>query len=353
MTPVAALALAFLGGAVVLAACAPRAPIDAPTLLTAAPVAVVIEAPTAVPIAAPAPIAPPPTGPGTIACGATRCRAGAEICCLGETPRCVPAPAAPPEGDAQLVIVRQKACGTHHFLACDDAGDCGAGQTCCEETYETETHSLYQGTCVPLCAGRVTCERAELCSLDDPRCARKDNACTDVNGTLRCQLPLALRPRPRCGKKPCPADMTCVVGETGPTCEKGLFRNDLPGRSGVIECDRGRDCGEDESCFQNPQLPGRRCDFTIAGVDSLSEPASCTGPEDCVAYCRLDERVVPNCHVEPKAHGGTCECLQRCAKDADCNGCMGLAVLRGNIDPGSPAFCDRRKKACECRERRP
>jgi len=188
MTPVAALTLTFLGGAVLLAACAPRAPIDAPTLPTAAPAVVVTAAPIAVLSAAPAPSAPPPTGPGTITCGASRCRAGAEICCLGQPPRCVPAPTVPPDSNAyQEAFARQKACGgTDHFLACDDAGDCGAGQTCCEETYETETKSIHQGTCSPLRAGRVTCARAELCSAEDPRCARKDNACTDMNGTSRC-----------------------------------------------------------------------------------------------------------------------------------------------------------------------
>jgi len=348
MAPVAALTFTSLGSAVLLAACAARAPIDAPTLPTATPSIVI----TAAPSAAPAPSAPPPSGPGTIACGATRCRAPAEICCLGELPRCVRAPPVPPESDAyQEASARQKACGTDRFLACDDAGDCGAGQTCCEETYESETKDLHQGACRPLRAGRVICARAELCSADDPRCARKDNACTDLNGWSRCELPLALRTRPRCGKKPCPAGTTCVEGDDGPTCVKGLFRHDISLFNRVIECDRGRDCGEDESCYKNPQVPGRRCDFAIAGVDGLSEPAYCTGAEDCVAYCRFDDRAVPNCHVDPKRHSGRCECLTRCTKDTDCDGCERLAVLRGEAD-GAP-FCDRRKGACECRKRGP
>jgi hypothetical protein len=147
--------------------------------------------------------------------------------------------------------------------------------------------------------------------------------------------------------------MTCVEGENGPTCEQGLFRNQVPFRNGVIECDRGRDCGDGESCYQNPQLPGRRCDFGLAGIDGLTEPAYCTGPEDCVAYCRLDERAVPNCHVGAKKQVGVCECLSPCTKDADCDGCMRLAVLRGDVDPTATAFCDRRKKACECPARKP
>jgi hypothetical protein len=351
MVPFATLALTVFGGAVLLAACSPRAPIEAPALSSAAPSATVIAAtPTVVPTAAPA---PPPTGPGTIACGATRCRAGAEICCLGEPARCVPAPAVPPDSNTyQEASVRQKACGTNYILACDDAGDCGAGQTCCEETYESETSSIYQGVCRPLRAGRVTCARAELCSADDGRCARKDNACADVNGTLRCQLPISRRAHPRCGKKPCPDDMTCVLQDGEPTCVKGAFRNELPFRAGVIECDRGRDCGEDESCYQNPQLPGRRCDFAIAGVDGLSERAYCTSAEDCAGYCRLAEGAVPNCHVDPKARSGRCECLDRCAKDADCEGCGRLGVLREDLDPNAAAFCDRKKGACECRARK-
>jgi hypothetical protein len=259
----------------------------------------------------------------------------------------------PPGGDEyQEAAAREKACGARRFLACDDAGDCGAGQTCCEEQFEFDTVSLYQGACRPLRAGRVTCPRAELCSADDGRCARKDNACAGEGGTRRCALPLALRTRPRCGKAPCPADMTCVDGDGGPTCKQGRFRDDASLLAGIIECDRGRDCGEDESCYQNPQVRGRRCDFSIAGIDSLSEPAYCTGPEDCGAYCRLDEHAVPNCHVDAESHSGRCECLKLCTKDADCDGCGLLAVLRGNIDPGSAAFCDRRKGACECRERK-
>jgi hypothetical protein len=358
MTQVAALTSTLFGGAVLLAACASRAPIsapfDAPRLASAAPAVVVTSAPPALASAAPPAIAPPPTGPGTIACGATRCRAGAELCCLGPVPRCAPVLTIPPDGNwDREVSARQKACATDRFLACDDAGDCGAGQTCCEETYETETESIYQGICSPLRAGRVNCMRAELCSVDDPRCARKDNACTDVNGTLRCQLPLQLRKPPRCGKAPCPAGMTCVEEEGGPTCTKGIFRNDIPLTNGVIECNRGRDCGEDESCYQNPQMPGRRCDFSIAGIDGLTEPTYCTGPEDCVASCRLDERAVPSCRVAAKQQSGHCECLKRCKEDTDCDGCMLLAVQRGNIDPSATAFCDQRKGACECPARRP
>ncbi len=311
MTPLATLTLTLLGGAVLFAACAPRPPIDAPTPSTSAP-SLLTAAPAVVPSAAPPPSAPPPTGPGTIACGATRCRAGAELCCLGQPPRCISAPAVPPDGSAyQQASARQKACGTNHVLTCDDAVDCGPGQSCCEETYETETNDIYQGACRPLRAGRVTCARAELCSADEPRCARKDNACADTGGTLRCQLPLALRTRPRCGKEPCAADMTCVDEDGKPTCTRGLFRNEIPLRSDVLECDRGRDCGEDESGYQNPQAPGRRCDFAIAGVDGLSEPAYCTGPEDCTAYCRSAEGAVPSCHVDAKRRSGRCECRGR------------------------------------------
>lgn len=351
---VAALTLTFLGGAVFLAACAQRALNDAPALAVAAPAVVLSAAEAAVSSVAPAQSAPPPTGPGTIACGATRCRAGAEICCLGQPPRCILAPAVPTDTSAfEQAFALRKACGADDILACDDAGDCGAGQTCCAETYETETKSLRQATCAPLRAGRVTCGRTELCSADDARCARKDNACAEMNGRLRCQLPRALRTRPPCGKGKahCPVDMTCIDEGSGPACAKGLFVDEISLHPGVIECDRGRDCGEDESCYQNPQLSGRRCDFAIAGVDNLSEPAYCTGAEDCLGYCRLDEHAVPNCHVLAKEHSGRCECLERCTKDADCNGCGRLAILRGDVDPGVAAFCDRRKGACECRER--
>lgn len=344
ITPLAALGLTSLLGSLLAAACTPRAPIEPAALDIPARGSAATAGPTAAPNL-------PPTGPGSTACGATRCRTGAEICCLGEPARCVPAPPAPADGAAYSeAAARQKACGTDHFLACDDAGDCGPGHTCCEETFTDETTSLWQGACRPLRAGRVACERAELCSTDDARCTRKDNACADVGGTRRCQLPLALRSRPQCGKQPCPAGKTCVEGDAGPTCVEGLFRNEIPVRTGVLECNRGRDCGEDESCYDNPQLPGRRCDFSLAGIDGLSERAHCTGPEDCSAYCRHDKDAVPNCHGETKGRSGRCECLRPCTKDADCGEeCRRLAALRDGGDPGVRAYCDRRKGACECR----
>jgi hypothetical protein len=100
-------------------------------------------------------------------------------------------------------------------------------------------------------------------------------------------------------------------------------------------------------------MPGRRCDFSLFGIDGLTEPTYCTGAEDCVASCRYDERAVPSCHIGAKQQSGTCECLKHCTQDTDCDGCGFLAVHRGNIDPGAKAFCDRRKGACECPERKP
>jgi hypothetical protein len=260
----------------------------------------------------------------------------------------------PPGGDEyQEAAAREKACGARRFLACDDAGDCGAGQTCCEEQFEFDTVSLYQGACRPLRAGRVTCPRAELCSADDGRCARKDNACAGEGDTRRCALPLALRTRPRCGKKPCAAGMTCVVEDAGPTCVPGVFRNDFGDRTDVLECERGRDCGEDESCYQNPRSPGQRCDFSVAGLDGLVEPAYCTGPEDCVAACRLAAGTVPSCYTKAKQRLGHCECLTPCTQDADCEGCGRLAMERNGDFPDSSAYCDRKKGGCECRVKKP
>lgn len=355
MTPLLTLALAAFGGAILLAACAPPAPVDSPTVPIHVPDVAVTAAPAASVTAAPAPPPPPPTGPGTIACGATRCRAGAEICCLGASPRCVAAPAVRAgAGGYEEADARQKACGTDVILACDDAGDCGAGQTCCDESYSSETKTISLGACRPLRAGRVVCEREELCSLEDRSCARRDTVCADARGGgMRCRIPPEKRTRPRCGKKPCAAGETCVLESGAETCTAERIEDDWFSRAAVVECNRGRDCGEDQACYQNPQLPGRRCDYALAGIDGLSEPAYCTGAEDCAGYCRHDARSVPSCHVAGKGRSGRCECLDPCTKDADCPTCDRLAILRDDLGSGGRPFCDRRKGACDCRPKRP
>jgi hypothetical protein len=148
--------------------------------------------------------------------------------------------------------------------------------------------------------------------------------------------------------------MTCVEGEDGPTCEKGVFRNNIPYRFGVIECNRGRDCGEDESCYQNPQLPGHHCDYGLTGIDELTEHALCTGPEDCTAYCRDGESQAAVCYVAPKhKDGGVCECVPQCSRDNQCaNVCQYLSLRREEVQMNDEAFCDKRKGVCACRKPR-
>jgi hypothetical protein len=296
-----------------------------------------------------APAEPPPRVPGRIVCGANECHAGTEVCCLGSPPRCVPARGADPHATWE-------ACGKKDFLRCDDAGDCGEGKTCCEETfYEADGVQVFHGACLPTKAGKVSCARAELCSQDDAACLRKDNVCgdkSDDDPRRRCSAPAQARKKPLCGSKPCDDGMTCVEPQEGKrACVPGVLpRYPENIGKGVIECDRGRDCGEDESCFTNPQVAGHRCDWGLAGVDPLSESALCADVTDCAAFCRNDPARAPSCHVDPSTRQGRCECLMRCAKEQDCksNDCTQILLARGAADTSGKAFCDKARGVCEC-----
>jgi hypothetical protein len=209
-----------------------------------------------------------------------------------------------------------RACGSG-FVQCDDAGDCGKGETCCAESELAETTTTDYALCSPERAGRVSCSAAERCSDDDPTCARRGNVCGKphpVDRARTCGVPSADRPRPRCGAAPCAEGMTCIATNGSRSCIPGVWT--FLERSDVIECDRGRDCGEDESCFMFQADEGHHCYWTVE-LDASSEPALCEGAADCAVYCRLTPASVGSCYVDAEHPLGRCECFSRCATDAD------------------------------------
>lgn len=334
---------ALLGGGSLFLACSPAPPGGA--VVSPTPVTPVGEA----------------SRTGRITCGSGECSAPSEICCMAESPRCIPTPDPPPipkgsEYNARFIVASQRwrACGRQDFRACDDAGDCAAGETCCaERELESDGVPIWHGVCSPLRAGKVSCSYAELCSDDDPTCVRKGNVCRGDPGEPRneCAATPQARRKPLCGSAPCQDGMTCVETGGKRACVQGESLD--PWKYAVIECDRGRDCGEDESCFTNPQRAGHRCDWDLQGIDAMSEQALCDAPEDCVASCRHAPASIPSCYIHSETKKGRCECLSPCKKDDECEDCTYLVLRRGEGELPAEPFCDLSRSVCDCRSPAP
>lgn len=274
-----------LGMAVATVGCAPAGPIDhvAPrTSATTAPTArastqVIPEEPPSVPagavpssapvVAAPAassdfdPATRTPAGPGEIGCGSGRCRAGEEVCC-GES--CAPRGTGPlwgpaPNGNPGVEL---RVCdGDVDLIACDDSGDCGAGERCCRN------HLGYL-SCTP--TSRGACENHEVC-LGSNECRSPGATCHDG----RC---VRETPRVACGDTRCTdATPICCLHPTTPQCVARDTK--CPGSAGdsvSLECRTGADC-----------LRGERCCFDGAstrcagGCNDGSLLPTCTRSADC------------------------------------------------------------------------
>ena len=293
-----------------------------------------------------------------ISCGATTCAAGAEICCEGERPRCVPLPPPParPVGHAgDLTDLeadhRWQACGRVDYRVCDDAGDCKSDETCCQQQLHVgDGAMLSYAACRPLVRGRVRCEYEELCSKDDGRCLRKGNVCSGDPPT-RCALPRPSRASPAClGGKPCAVGTTCVETATGRACAPA---GSLPAEAELVECNGGADCGEDESCFVEKRKRGSRCAYQISGIDPTAEYAICRDVADCEAHCRLYPDLGSRCRIDPATQKSACECPTRCTKDDDCGPgglCSFMASVQLESEAGfGEAFCNRSSGLCDCR----
>jgi hypothetical protein len=310
--------------------------------------------------AATAVVSEPVRAARSVTCGTRQCRAGAEICCLGEPPACVPIPpalAAKRGGDTADTDADAlwRACDREDFALCDDAGDCGERETCCRQRLlESDGLTVAYDSCVPLRGGKVACEYGERCSDDDTSCLRAGAICGAAAGPAgrECSVPRAARGRPTCPKDPCPDGAVCVMSESGLECapaSTAVAEGDELVR-GVVECWWGRECPEDQSCYRNPMRPGTRCDYGLAGVDAFTEPALCAANEDCRAFCRHAPSYVPHCYVNDQETGDSfCECLPACTKDADCTNCDPILTMRQAFGATAQPYCDATMKACDCR----
>jgi hypothetical protein len=317
--------------------------------------AAAIEAPRAGPSAAPAPapsaepeaeasavaeepaaVAAGPTpdpGPGLFRCGQAVCKAGVEVCAprqaCGED---WPAKACVAKNELSArtfdsqnpsATCQDECFGWFDTKECDGPGDCKQGEVCCYSRQriigpcdDGEDGHIDEYACKPAIAGRTPCHTAEICSAKEPTCARPGSSCAvdEATGIGRCAVPRRAK------------------------------QEDL---SRVFECERGRDCAPDESCFTGPG--GHWC-----GLNATSwagdEVALCQDASDCVGFCRGRKDAV--CY--PDGERRFCECRPACQRSQDCKSsdyCARLSLNRygGAMLPLEP-FCNLAQRRCDCRE---
>jgi hypothetical protein len=247
---------------------------------------------------------PPSQQTGGIACGATRCATGSQICCgfSGEQVCAKRYPDDPKVASLEERFSRQiEACSaalkTDYSLDqlsyCDDSADCASGQVCC-------ANQLWGGAGFAECRtlpsdGRSPCEFNELCDAGKP-CVLPATECVD--GTCRrsgrklaCGAETCSAPKALCcvqqGKPSCTAPSACKVQEghfgaacRGPAdCPKGEWCCEGVGASycasecinAATVCESVRDCPPDyagvrlKGCSPDPEapLPLKICDYDL------------------------------------------------------------------------------------------
>ncbi|MFO0551888.1 MAG: hypothetical protein U0271_26105 [Polyangiaceae bacterium] len=269
---------------------------------------------------------------GRVACGKGYCLTESQLCCdSGDSAHCVP------RSDDWM-----KACNWRDAAYCDDAGDCNQGESCCEEPQHSETEDAWVSSCVAMLPdGTSPCRRTQRCSADDESCRAPFDTCAQHQFCYSSSAPPG---DVVCGAAPCQNGLTCFGGEDGPFCapfDEKAAEEDSFYRRTVIACNRGRDCGPEQACYQNPQSPGRRCDTTIMLLDQFSEPAYCEDDSDCGGFCRADAGTKGRCKH------GVCSCYSPCNAKTPCNGCFNHEMFAG-AELGEDV-CDQASKFCDCR----
>jgi hypothetical protein len=217
---------------------------------------------------------PWPSGPG-VACGAARCGAG-ELCCMGQTPQCMPVAKESECLDAQGVAMR-----------CDESSDCGAGQICCHNPiYERQAARVWCETpavCekplskpgsfpipgVELCARGGSCRNKKLLCVDDDRMP-SGGRCISNLGTVACQ-----------DGKPCPADRPYCLWDapthTGTCVPRGPWDHE----DGVFACDGPEDCVGEPCCnAMSRSMCSMDCTEAFRFAEYVChKDADCPGPE--------------------------------------------------------------------------
>ncbi len=198
---------------------------------------------------------------GTIACGAARCRAKEEVCVWVERARdwgCV-ARAAAADGDA---------------YGCDDASDCGAGESCCESFASA---AIYVG-CTPRGGPGRDC-RAEICVEGDGAGCPAGQACS--KGYCESTAP---KPPTRCGTgRACRgAAPLCqwLGGKASCVSSQAAVEPADDNEASLYECTRPADCAKGEVCCSGT-LRGLREAACSYACDQANQHVLCASDADC------------------------------------------------------------------------
>ncbi len=248
----------------------------------------------------------------SIACGASRCKAGTEVCCSrGPDQGCV-ARVAPGQGDSpseqkapQLAACEAGVSSQYSFDAvayCDDSGDCAKGEFCCGQW-------LYSGAGLAECvagtgAKKSPCDFGEVCREGMP-CLTEGSSC--YRGA--CQLEGA---RVACGDAVCggatPICCAAFAGEAPRCVGREACRPD-PEAAAVniqFECSGPSTCAKGMYCLAG--VVGSSCSNTLElGTAALvcESPADCP-PEICEMYGKAGGR--SRCTLDPERWLKICDC---------------------------------------------
>lgn len=251
------------------------------------------------------PEAPRPSGPNlppekgaapgsteeTIACGMKRCAARKEICAyisLAAGLDCRPFP----YDRSDLT----KAQG----IACDDASDCLAGETCCRRLSRNAGEDT---VCVPTATAADVCEE-ESCAEGGGACLGGAACNVVANGVGACEVKKPARHATCAGGRRCPDDKPiCAVSAVGPTCVAyGGSAFKAVASAHRYECTKHEDCGAGEVCVHvfgegehdvetyctrpSPNMGNMLC--------SASDKAACNDDAACFrANCKFSEPKLP------------------------------------------------------------
>ncbi|MBI4705224.1 MAG: hypothetical protein HY744_29300 [Deltaproteobacteria bacterium] len=275
---VAARAVAALLCSGALAAGCAKAPVKEPAAGTAVPPATAAPEPSAssepeasASAAAEAPPQPAPYKPGTVRCGASTCKAGAEACCaFGNDVGCAPATPGNSEPDllkqSQQCMDRVKSDVSLSRLArCDDSGDCAAGEMSCRAAALGDADV---SVCAPPQAGGKACAIAERCVSEVP-CRTPGTSC--VEG--QCRLP----GKPDCLGQSCTGSAPLCCGKFDwqgkPSCQAAAS---CPQGGSLYECFTPGDCPNGTTCQSH--ATGTAC---MGEIDLTGRAVVCAKDADC------------------------------------------------------------------------
>lgn len=228
------------------------------------------------------------TEKGRTACGTGTCAAGTEICCApeGVDAACAEAPADLPAENAAAFPKLARACvpspkageGLNgSFSLCDDSGDCGTGEVCCEAAFDSD-----MGAAVRRCtSNRGACAAPEICR--EGTCSTPGTTCTAEKGG-QCR-PSGVKMA--CGKETCSgATPVCYAAPSASgkgfetKCGKvGVRPEGDNAPSTAYECASSKDCPQGTVCGGSGN--GDMGTLCVSFVDYSSTAVACAVAADC------------------------------------------------------------------------